>query len=105
MFAIIVPIALAPLIATLFWGQRKAKRQALVPEVTEAEAAEEARRGKVGFGGKVVRYLLEWDLLGLLLLGLGFGLLLIALTLGKSAKGGWKNRASLRCRPCVGYSY
>ncbi len=33
MFAILIPTSLAPLIVTLVWAERKAKRLGLVPEV------------------------------------------------------------------------
>lgn len=90
MFAIIVPVALAPLIATLFWGQRKAERVGIVPEKTHEELEIERLRGHESFGSKAVRLVKESDFAGLFILGVGLALLLIPLTLSKTL--GWSNR-------------
>ena len=37
MFAILVPATLLPLIFTLFWAERKAKRLGIVDEILDAE--------------------------------------------------------------------
>ena len=37
MFAILIPATLSPLIATLFWAERKAKKLGIVPEEREDE--------------------------------------------------------------------
>ena len=35
MFAILIPTSLSPLIVTLFWAERKAKKLGLAPDTTE----------------------------------------------------------------------
>ncbi|PVF93334.1 MFS general substrate transporter [Serendipita vermifera] len=88
MFAILIPIALTPVILTLFWGEWKAKKQNIVK--TKPLVVEE-REGAKGGLGKLLGFAEDVDLFGLLLLGTGWALLLIALTLSAKAKGGWDN--------------
>jgi hypothetical protein len=88
MFAILIPIALTPVILTLLWGEWKAKKQALVK--TKPLVVEE-REGTRGLG-KFLGFAEDVDFFGLILLGTGWALLLIALTLSGKAKGGWDNR-------------
>jgi MFS family permease len=84
MFAILVPAALLPLIITLLWAQRKAKKQGLIVK-TE-------RQGSIL--QKVVEDSVKLDILGLAILGTSVALILLPLTLAETADNGWKNRTS-----------
>ncbi|KAJ8081510.1 hypothetical protein PM082_007355 [Marasmius tenuissimus] len=76
MFAILVPASLSPLIITLLWAERKAKRLDLAPPVPKTNLFDLARR---------------MDLFGLMLLGAAIALVLLPLTLARGAENGWKN--------------
>ncbi|KAG8807360.1 hypothetical protein FRC17_004496, partial [Serendipita sp. 399] len=92
MFSILIPCALAPVIFTLVWGERKAKRLGVVSEVqNKALVSEEEGTKKQAIQKKILGFAIDMDLLGLLLLGTGWAVFLLALTLNRSAKGGWNN--------------
>ncbi|KAL5504446.1 hypothetical protein ACEPAH_8522 [Sanghuangporus vaninii] len=89
MFAVIVPATLLPLILTLFWAERKAKRLGMVDEVLAAEgvmreALVSEPRGS--FIGRMHHYAEQLDLVGLILLGGAVGLILLPLSLAKNGK-------------------
>ena len=89
MFAILVPAALSPLIVTLAWAERKAKKLGLVPAPAPAPEVERT------INARVVRpawtFAQQLDLVGLLLIGASTALILLPLTLAEGAKGGWHN--------------
>ena len=85
MFAILVPASLAPLIVTLLWAERKAKKLGLVPKVTSSDDS---------FAAKAWTFCQQLDLFGLILIGTSVALILLPLTLATNAKGGWNNRQS-----------
>lgn len=115
MFAIIMPVALGPSIATLFYldsraqksgiskmTSRNATSQVTVEEdsleaKTENEPKEEATISTVDKPPKetwtqgFVRIWHEMDAFGLILLGFGWSLLLLPFSLKTYAKHGWKN--------------
>lgn len=81
MFAILVPAALAPLIVTLLWAEHKSKKDGLyVPKPSDAPLSTQA-----------FRMLQALDIPGLSLLGAAVALILLPITLSKTAKGGWDN--------------
>lgn len=85
MFAILIPVSLSPLIITLLWAERKAKRLSLAPKkVTESSS----------FIRSVWEMTQKFDVIGLLLLGTSVALILLPLTLAGKAKGGWSNRTT-----------
>ncbi|KAI0742084.1 drug:h+ antiporter [Daedaleopsis nitida] len=90
MFAILVPAALCPLIATLFWAERKAKALGLI---TAPRSKPDVELEKIRFpvAQKAWTFSQQLDLVGLLLIGTSVALILLPLTLAKSAKGGWNN--------------
>ena len=96
MFAVLVPAALAPLIITLTWAERKAKKLGLIPA---AKPRPELASG-MSLGGKAHARVVapawtfaqQLDLIGLILIGTSVALTLLPLTLAQGAKGGWKNR-------------
>ncbi|KAH7922339.1 hypothetical protein BV22DRAFT_1121535 [Leucogyrophana mollusca] len=117
MFAILVPVALAPLIITLLWAERKAKRLGMVREVASSRAYGHSRSRSRTFsrnssrrpvsatshlgGGAQAResvsprfskFAEQLDLVGLTLLGAAISLILLPLTL---AQGNWKHPSTI----------
>ncbi|KAG7094622.1 hypothetical protein E1B28_005446 [Marasmius oreades] len=76
MFAILVPAALSPLIVTLLCAERKAKKLDLTHATPKTGVFELVRR---------------MDIFGLMLLGAAAALILLPLTLARSAENGWNN--------------
>lgn len=93
MFAIMIPILLIPAIWTLYGMQHKAKKMGMVSMgdsgLTRSEGVE--LRGPKQYLTLAHSAAIEMDLVGLLLLGLAFSLILLALNLAPSADGGWSN--------------
>lgn len=83
MFAILVPVALAPLIITLVWAERKAKRLALVSSQTGESSGSYLQR--------IIKVADQLDVVGLVLIGTSVALILLPLTLYSTAKNGWHN--------------
>ncbi|KAF9049078.1 ferrichrome-type siderophore transporter [Panaeolus papilionaceus] len=81
MFAILVPAALAPLIVTLLWAQRKAKRLNLIPQRDASEPIFVRMKDEAT----------KLNIFGLLLLGTSVALILLPMTLAENAEGGWDN--------------
>ncbi|KAK6215633.1 siderophore iron transporter [Colletotrichum tabaci] len=114
MFAIIMPAALGPAIATLLYLDRKARNEGIVNLASSnaaRRAAEELaeEKGYDGPRGAIVapappepsatwteslkRSLVEIDAFGLVLLGFGWTLLLLPFSLKTYADNGWRNRS------------
>ncbi|KAH6896758.1 major facilitator superfamily domain-containing protein [Thelonectria olida] len=113
MFAIIMPTALAPAVATLIYLDRKAKKDGIVNIASSNAARRAARelaqeRGEDGPHGAIIApaaeddkpwmeklkaNLEEIDAFGLILLGFGWSLLLLPFSLKTYADHGWKNRS------------
>ncbi|KAH7002280.1 hypothetical protein EDB80DRAFT_867287 [Ilyonectria destructans] len=113
MFAIIMPVALGPAVATLIYLDRQAKKHGIV-NIASSNAARRAARemaeehGEEGphgvivaraadesqsWTGKLKQNLEEIDAFGLLLLGFGWSLLLLPFSLKTYAENGWRNRS------------
>ncbi|KAJ4259588.1 hypothetical protein NW762_007518 [Fusarium torreyae] len=111
MFAIIMPAALSPAVATLIYLDRKAKKEGIV-NIASSNAARRAAReiaeenGYHGPHGAIVApaaetdrswiealksNLQEIDAFGLILLGFGWSLLLLPFSLKTYAAHGWRN--------------
>ncbi len=90
MFAIVVPVAMAPLILTLFWGERQAKKQGLVAASSPHESLVHRRKGK--WAQRAWHFAEQLDLVGLVLLGVAVALILLPMTLAQRAKDSWSNR-------------
>ena len=88
MFAILVPVSLFPLVATLLWAENKAKRLGLVQPVRPS--------GGTRWDQRALQLASQLDLVGLALLGAAVSLILLPLTLAENAKGQWRNRESSR---------
>ncbi|KAI0755989.1 drug:h+ antiporter [Irpex lacteus] len=80
MFAILIPASLSPLIVTLYWAERKAKRLGLVPESIDKS---------LPIGTQVWNFVQNLDLVGLVLLGAAVALILLPLTLSQTVSKGW----------------
>ncbi|OAQ62796.1 siderophore iron transporter [Pochonia chlamydosporia 170] len=113
MFAIIMPVAITPAIATLIYLDRKAKKSGTVSLASggEAQHAEKQVSDQIGHDGvptinsmtvtssrgswlqKFKRGMIEIDSFGLLLLGFGWALLLLPFSLKTYAQHGWKNQS------------
>ncbi|ESK94305.1 drug:h+ antiporter [Moniliophthora roreri MCA 2997] len=81
MFAILIPASLSPLIITLLWAERKAKKLNLVPKPNNPAP----------ILGRIWDLIEEMDIFGLMLIGASVALILLPLTLAKNASNGWNN--------------
>ncbi|EPQ50366.1 drug h+ antiporter [Gloeophyllum trabeum ATCC 11539] len=104
MFIILVPLALAPLIATLLWAERRARRLGIVDRSVHGRGHSHSRTrsslSSSGFLlakrtrlGRAWRVLESLDFVGLLLFGVAVYLVLIPFTLAKE-NGGHSQAAS-----------
>ncbi|KAI6137173.1 major facilitator superfamily domain-containing protein [Pisolithus sp. B1] len=105
MFAIVMPLVLAPLIATLLWGERKAKKLALVDSLlgsarsrarSLSRYSQSSQGSEIGFQlgytalkQRLKRLAEQLDLVGLVLLGAAISLILLPLTM--SVRGSLKS--------------
>lgn len=89
MFAILVPASLLPLIVTLLWAERKAKKLGIIMASRKGDALENVQ--KLTLFQRTLRVASKIDVPGLVLIGTSVALILLPLTLSKSAKGGWNN--------------
>ncbi|OAX34932.1 MFS general substrate transporter [Rhizopogon vinicolor AM-OR11-026] len=106
MFAILVPAALAPLIITLLWAERKAQQLALL-DSSRPRSRSNSRHPSLPQGAMIDRLLQtieQLDLIGLFLLGSAISLILLPLTISQNAKGQWKN-ASIVAMLVVGVGF
>lgn len=86
MFAILVPVSLAPLIITLLWAERKARKLGVI-----ARSKHTDNNPSESYSRRILNAAEKLDVLGLLLIGTSVALILLPLTLSQSAKGGWRN--------------
>lgn len=98
MFAIIVPVLLLPAIFTLYSMQRRGEKMGMVTMA----ASKRLRTGTVGDSDEPITIegvsywitllyegLIDIDILGLVILGTSFSLILLPFTLAEDADGGW----------------
>lgn len=86
-FAIMIPVLLAPAISTLYYIQHKG-------EQASREAGEPGKVRPRGFKGYTAAFkaaLIEIDMPGLIILGFAFALILLPFTLAKGTTNGWRN--------------
>jgi hypothetical protein len=93
MFAILVPISLAPLIITLLWAERKAKKLALLdsPKQRTRSVSIPPSLKHESTLARFLRSAEQLDLVGLVLLGFAVSLTLLPLTISQTVNGQWKN--------------
>ncbi|EXU94738.1 MFS transporter [Metarhizium robertsii] len=95
MFAILVPALLVPAIMALYSMQRHGEKAGMA---TMADS-KNVRTGVADASPKSFRYwaklayqgLIDIDIIGLVILGLAFSLILLPFTLAKKSQGGWSN--------------
>ncbi|CAE6492567.1 unnamed protein product [Rhizoctonia solani] len=86
-FAIITPAIMAPAIMTLFAAERRAKKKG---ELVSGRPTDESKPRRSVF--QLLReFTTQMDIVGLVLLGLIFGLILFPISLAKTVHGGWSN--------------
>lgn len=95
MFAILVPVLLVPAIITLYSMQRRGEKAGMVTMADSKNvrtgAAEATPKG-FGYWAKLAyQGLVDIDIIGLILLGFAFSLILLPFTLAKGSQGGWSN--------------
>lgn len=93
MFAIMMPVLIFPAIATLYGVQRRADKLGAISFGEAGVARREGIKVRTGkdYLNLAYRGVIDIDLVGLILLGVGFALVLLSFNLTKTAKGGWSN--------------
>lgn len=95
MFAILVPVLLIPAISTLYAMQRRGAKAGMVTMADSKDVrtgAAEATPKTFGYWAKLLyRGLIDIDIVGLIILGFAFSLILLPFSLAKSSKNGWSN--------------
>ncbi|KAI7663834.1 hypothetical protein KC318_g8095, partial [Hortaea werneckii] len=97
MFAIMIPVLLIPAIWTLYGMQHKAKKMGMVSMGDSGLARKDGVK-TTSFDQYTIlarSAATEMDLIGLILLGMAFSLILLALNLAPSASGGWSNSSMI----------
>ncbi|KAI0666920.1 drug:h+ antiporter [Trametes maxima] len=100
MFAILVPMALSPLILTLFWAERRAKQLGLVDAPRRSASGSGSgfmppATAKVSTLRRAWLFAEQLDLVGLILLGSAIALILLPMTLAQRAKSHWSDPSML----------
>jgi hypothetical protein len=90
MFAILVPVSLAPLIVTLLWAERKAKKLTLL-DSPKPRSRSISSLEQESMMARFLRSAEQLDLVGLVLLGFAVSLTLLPLTISQTVNGQWKN--------------
>ncbi|KAE8373865.1 major facilitator superfamily domain-containing protein [Aspergillus bertholletiae] len=88
MFAIMMPVILTPAILALYGTQHKARKMGM----TTGNASKIGQRTALSTAWQC---LIAIDIPGLILLGFSFSLILLPLSLAKSAENGWQNRSMI----------
>lgn len=88
MFAIIMPVVVCPATYILILSQRQAHDLTTEDEKVIYKRQFSFKRNWKKF---ILRLIIEADILGLLLIGFGFAILLLPFSLQSGAEGGWKN--------------
>lgn len=95
MFAILVPILLIPAIVTLYAMQRRGEKSGMVTLAHSKDirsgATAATPKGLNNWAKMAYEGFIEIDLVGLIILGFAFSLILLPFTLAEGAKGGWAN--------------
>lgn len=104
MFAIIMPVCLLPAIITLYTMQHKAKKMGMVSMGDSGLARKQGVevKGVKHYMALAYSAAIEMDLIGLLLLGVSFSLILLWLDLAPEADNSWSN-PSMIAMPVIGF--
>ena len=96
MFAIMLPVSALPCLAVLFIGDRRARQLGVQSLAKATKSERQAIIGAEAHQRTLVEsvrfYLSRFNILGFLLMGFSFGLLLTPITLSTTAENGYKNR-------------
>ncbi|KAK1709437.1 hypothetical protein CaCOL14_001153 [Colletotrichum acutatum] len=99
MFAILVPVLLIPAIFTLYAMQRRGEKAGMVTiadsKNVRTGVSEAPSKNLVYWAKLAYRGMIDIDIIGLILLGFAFSLILLPITLAKSADGGWTNASMI----------
>ncbi|CAB03597.1 plasma membrane heme transmembrane transporter Str3 [Schizosaccharomyces pombe] len=90
MFAIIMPAVMTPAVIILMYLERQANKDENIKKIINYQT-EEKNKNKQSKWQKLWKAVLEVDLFGLILLGVGWSILLLPFSLTSYAKNGWKN--------------
>lgn len=93
MFCILLPVCMSPALVVLFIGDHRAKKlgvEAKLRQQIDKNQVEEPQNRTLWESTRY--YFMRLNVVGLLLMGFGFALLLTPITLSTTAKGGYKNR-------------
>lgn len=99
MFAILLPVSVAPALIVLLIGDHRAKKLGALSLASSSYARRQQLAGAAiaksqrTLREKVVHYWTRLNVTGFLLMGFAFVLLLAPMTLNTSADGGYTNRA------------
>jgi hypothetical protein len=95
-FAILIPAVMTPAIIILFIAERRAKQAGILSFAASPEERRRYDKGETSIPlppllSRVKRFCLQIDLPGLVLVAASFALLLLPLTLAKTADDGYAN--------------
>src|ERR1700722_3345539 len=93
MFAFVTPVALLPLIITLLWAERKARKLGII------NSASSMTRTQPSLFRRTLHTAEQLDIIGLVLLGAAVALILLPLTLSQTVHNRWRNGQSLIFAP------
>ncbi|CAE6421952.1 unnamed protein product [Rhizoctonia solani] len=91
MFAIIIPAIMAPAIITLFAAERRAEKKG---EFASDSSSDEPKSSRSSLH-LLKEFTVQMDIVGLILVGLIFGLILFPISLAKTVHGGWSNASMI----------
>lgn len=95
MFAILVPVCIAPSLIVLFWGDRRAKKLGALSLASSTYARQQVLKGfepeRRTWTQAFMQTMSEINAFGLLLMGFAFGCILAPFTLVYNAEGGYTN--------------
>jgi len=83
-FAIIIPVTTAPIILTLVYGQIRARKLGLLATDYNGGKRQANVQQRQPIAQRILNFTIDVDLLGLILFGFGWSLILIPLTLTRS---------------------
>lgn len=92
MFAIIMPVVMAPALMVLFWADIKAKQLGVLSIAASSyQRRLDYKEERLTWWKLTRNWWVQIDAVGLILLGIGWGFVLLPFTLYKSVEGGWRN--------------
>ncbi|KAL8278568.1 hypothetical protein RQP46_009060 [Phenoliferia psychrophenolica] len=104
MFAIIMPAAIAPIVATLFWAQHRAKKLGVEATNYRDDKTDKVLsvKDRVSLVQRVRTHLIDLDAFGLLLFAAGWACVLLPLTLVNNDHTTWHSHSVIAMLVCGG---